>query len=426
MAALSAVAVLALPEVAAFTPGLPNTRLASSSSSSSSSSSAPHARPTIKYLLSSSDDDSMVGDGDDGSAKPLAPASTASTSTKKKRMAVLLCPAQFCVPVDYTQLLDTLQSSLSSSSSSVSQLNSNNVEIVATRVAPLPRTEWIKVAKQLPTKNFIDANLSVKVTLDWYFEAMERGLSELMAEVGVGGNSMQDVEICVIGHSIGGWVARAYLGGMSGYVILLYFNALLLFQLYVQTNSQLTPACVPMLISPDGKHRSSTAIYRLAKDRISSLITLGTPHTSPSSALVDQTRGLLREIESSPSCSSQSLHERGIKVTCVGSSGLTGKILTTEIEEIIAATSYLPLVGKLGPDVKGDGIVPLNLAFMESPARSVEITQCSETGNAVRHAHVLPTPWNLIDGSAPSWSLPEDIVWYGSPGVLGQWIQYIE
>ena len=52
--------------------------------------------------------------------------------------------------------------------------------------------------------------------------------------------------------------------------------------------------------------------------------------------MVDQTRGLLREIESSPSCSSQSLHERGIKVTCVGSSGLTGKILTTEIEEIIA------------------------------------------------------------------------------------------
>jgi triacylglycerol esterase/lipase EstA (alpha/beta hydrolase family) len=91
------------------------------------------------------------------------------------------------------------------------------VEIVATRVAPLPRTEWIKVAKQLPTKNFIDANLSVKVTLDWYFEAIERGLSELLAEAG-GKSNMDDVEICVIGHSIGGWVARAYLGGLSGYV----------------------------------------------------------------------------------------------------------------------------------------------------------------------------------------------------------------
>ena len=97
-----------------------------------------------------------------------------------------------------------------------------------------------------------------------------------------------------------------------------------------------------------------------------------------------------------------------------------------ELEEIIAATSYLPLVGRLGADVKGDGIVPTDLAFMEAPARSVEIEQCSETGDAVRHAHVLPTPWNLIDGSAPSISLPEDIVWYGSPGVLGQWLTYVE
>lgn len=166
-------------------------------------------------------------------------------------------------------------------------------------------------------------------------------------------------------------------------------------------------------------------MFRHASDRIKSLVTLGTPHTSPETALVDQTRGLLREIAASPDCSSQTLADRGIKVTCVGSAGLSGKILTTELEEIVAATSYLPLVGKLG-DVKGDGIVPTDLAFMEMPARRVEIEACSETGSAVRHAHVLPTPWNLLDGSAPSLSLPEDIVWYGSPGVLGQWLNYIE
>ncbi|KAL7555100.1 hypothetical protein ACHAWF_018712, partial [Thalassiosira exigua] len=82
--------------------------------------------------------------------------------------------------------------------------------------------------------------------------------------------------------------------------------------------------------------------------------------------------------------------------------------------------------GKGGPGRAGDGIVPTELAFMESPARRVEIERCSETGSAVRHAHVLPTPWNLIDGGAPSLSLPDDIVWYGSPGVLGQWLKYIE
>lgn len=172
-------------------------------------------------------------------------------------------------------------------------------------------------------------------------------------------------------------------------------------------------------------YSSSTSVYRLARERVTSLITLGTPHISPESALVDQTRGLLREIESSADCTSQSLFDRGVSVTCVGSSSLAGKIITTDVEEIIAATSYLPLVGRLG-DIKGDGIVPTDLAFMESPARRVEVEKCLETGNAVRHAHVLPTPWNLIDGEAASLSLPDDIVWYGSPGVLSQWLKYIE
>ena len=38
------------------------------------------------------------------------------------------------------------------------------------------------------------------------------------------------------------------------------------------------------------------------------------------------------------------------------------------------------------------------LAVMEHPARVVVIDGCSVTGAAVRHAHVLPTPWNLVDG----------------------------
>mmetsp|Transcript_7265 Transcript_7265/g.14914 ORF Transcript_7265/g.14914 Transcript_7265/m.14914 type:complete len:371 (-) Transcript_7265:277-1389(-) len=296
-----------------------------------------------------------------------------NTSNKQKRVAILLCPAQFCVPKDYENLLAAILEDV--------QHRSKLVDVVATRVAPLPRTEWIKVAKQLPTKNFLDANLSVRVTLDWYFEAMEQALAEMFAEAG------EDIEICVVGHSIGGWVARAYIGGLSG---------------------------------------SSTAVHCLAKEKITSLITLGTPHISPESALVDQTRGLLREIAQDPSCSSTALHDRGVKITCVGSSGLAGNLLTSELEELIAATSYLPLIGRLGKDVRGDGIVPTDLAFMDAPARRVVIEKCLETGSPVRHAHVLPTPWNLWDGSAPSWELPEEITWYGSPGVVSQWFKYIE
>lgn len=172
-------------------------------------------------------------------------------------------------------------------------------------------------------------------------------------------------------------------------------------------------------------YRSSTAIGRLAQDRIKSLVTLGTPHSSPESALVDQTRGLLREVEESDACSAAALvKERNLRVTCVGSTAVQAKIWTTNPEELVAATSYLPLTGRLDGE-GGDGIVPAALAFLDPPARAVRIQQCNKTGEKIRHAHVFPTPWNLLDGASPSISLPDNFVWYGSEGVVGQWAQYI-
>jgi hypothetical protein len=162
------------------------------------------------------------------------------------------------------------------------------------------------------------------------------------------------------------------------------------------------------------------------EEKVSSLITLGTPHINPSSALVDQTRGLLEEIAKEPSCSSKALMERGVDITCVCSSSLPGKFLTTNVEEFVAASSYLPLLGRAGGDVFGDGIVPLDLAFMEQPARRIVIQSCSDTGRPIRHSHVLPTPWNLLDGYAPSIKLDDtDAVSYVSSSVVSQWAQYI-
>ena len=160
----------------------------------------------------------------------------------------------------------------------------------------------------------------------------------------------------------------------------------------------------------------------LAQKQVSSLVTLGTPHISPEKALVDQTRGLLRAIEETPSCSSASLKSRGVDITCVGSSSVNGKIFSMDVEELVAGASYFPLTGNLGG--KGDGIVPLDLAFMEAPARKVVIDQ-SSCGNPVKHANVLPTPWNLWDGYAPSISLPDDFLWYGSDNVVENWVSYL-
>jgi len=300
---------------------------------------------------------------------------SSSQSTPKKEIAVLICPAQFCVPADYENLIQTLKE--------------KNPLITTAKVAPLPRTEWIKFAQQLPTESFLTANLSNAKTLKWYYDAIETSLAEIYSETA---SSSTPTDVCIIAHSIGGWVARGFLGGLS---------------------------------------QSSTAVYKSATDRVTSLVTLGSPHFSPETALVDQTRGLLREVESTYACSSQGLEDNGIKVTCVGSKAVKSNVFTTDIEEIVATTSYLPLIEKWSSiassdtPIVGDGIIPTELAFMESPANKIEIESCSITGNPVRHAHVLPTPWNLWDGYAPSIELGEEFTWYGSDGVIDQWIDGI-
>jgi PGAP1-like protein len=289
-----------------------------------------------------------------------------SSWSGKTPVSIVVCPAQFCVPIDYDILFDNLRQSLGENC------------LGTCRVAPLPRNEWIKVAKSLPTREYLDGTLQNYKTLSWYFDAIEVALNEILEEQGPNAN------ICIIGHSIGGWVARAFLGGLS---------------------------------------QSTSPTVEWAQRRVTSLVTLGTPHISPDGALVDQTRGLLREVEATPECSASSLTQRGISVICVGSASLTGDFFTTNLEEFVAATSYLPLLGRLDNSIRGDGIIPTELAFLESPARSVLLDVCPETGDMIRHAHVFPTPWNLWDGSAPSISLP--FTWYGSSSVIGTWAQFI-
>lgn len=290
---------------------------------------------------------------------------------KQRRVAILVCPAQFCVPQDYDVFFENLRR--------LGDRENVVPEIGTCRVAPLPRTEWIKVSRQLPTREFLEGRLSVVKTLKWYFHAIETALADIFAEE-------EDVHLCIIGHSIGGWVARAYLGGLS---------------------------------------RSSTSVHRLAVERCTSFITLGTPHVSPDDALIDQTRGLLREIAESSSCKPSELAKQGIDVTCVCSNALGGNFMTTNAEELVAASSYFPLLGRIDGGVSGDGIVPLDLAFMDEPARRVILSRCEKTSSPIRHSHVFPTPWNLIDGYAPSIVLPGSFPSYVSEGVLSQWVQYI-
>lgn len=131
-------------------------------------------------------------------------AAASHNKTKKKKISILLLPAQFCVPADYEILWKEL--------ATVMAEEDHDFILGTTLVAPLQRTDWIKVAKQVPTRAFWDATLPVHRTLEWYFDAMEQGIATILQKEG------PNAHICLIGHSIGGWVGRAYLGGLSRYV----------------------------------------------------------------------------------------------------------------------------------------------------------------------------------------------------------------
>jgi hypothetical protein len=315
-------------------------------------------------------------------------------SLRRRRVSILICPAQFCVPSDYDTMIQDLQEFFRHG-----EVEQPSIELGTCRVVTLPRTEWIKVAQSLPTKEYLDGTLVTRKTVSWYYNAIEEALCDILAAQHTTNNTTSngmDHSICIIGHSIGGWIARGYLGGLSF---------------------------------------SSTAIHRKVMQNqslVSSFITLGTPHSSPDTALVDQTRGLLREVEQTVQCSSSYLvNTRGIQVTNVCSAGVQGKLFSTNVEEFVAAASYIPLVGLPSPSsfsnaLKGDGIVPLQLGLMDQPANHVILERSDACGTLIRHASVIPTPWNLLDASAKSIPLPEDFLWYGSKTVLPQWAKYIQ
>jgi hypothetical protein len=198
-----------------------------------------------------------------------------------------------------------------------------------------------------------------------------------------------------------------------------------------------------------GSASASTAIHRAAIEACTSLITLGTPHAVSTTALVDQTRGLIASIDATPTCSPEYLTtQRGIAITCVCSTGIPAKIISSNIEELVAVSSYVPLIGwnvlsnnevssSSSSDEKedskdiistssniGDGIVPYDIAFLNEPAQRVVIEQCQMTKEPVRHSHVIPTPWNLWNGYQSSISVP--VPSYVTEGVVTQWIQYIQ
>mmetsp|Transcript_13908 Transcript_13908/g.27474 ORF Transcript_13908/g.27474 Transcript_13908/m.27474 type:complete len:349 (-) Transcript_13908:29-1075(-) len=280
----------------------------------------------------------------------------------KGKVPVILCPAQFGTPADYTELVGLMEQ-----------------RGFAVYPAPLSRFDWLKIVPSTLTKEFLTAELRPAKTLGFFYEAITKALEEVDRVHG------SEEEVVFLGHSIGGWVARSYIGEKLG---------------------------------------------EEGSKRVRSLVTLGTPNNAPPKdspvALLDQTRGLLTYINAQFPSGAPLPASR---VACVAGSGTQvpeslgeifgnagDKLWDAEVgrskllEEVVAFSSYLPLSGSaLG--VKGDGLIPIDTALIGGECRSVVLEDCN-------HAGFVPTP-------GPSLMLPKSYLWYGSEELIDQWIQLL-
>lgn len=114
-------------------------------------------------------------------------------------------------------------------------------------MAPLAFRDWLRLVPASLTAEYWRGELAPEVALPFYYEALDAALKQLTVEA-------SGRKVHLVAHSIGGWVARAYLGQLDDD----------------------------------------------ARARVGSLVTLGTPHSPPPDGIfrtLDQTRGLLRLVE---------------------------------------------------------------------------------------------------------------------------------
>ena len=200
---------------------------------------------------------------------------------------------------------------------------------------------------------------AAQVALPFYYEAIEEGARALRRDYP--GRRVQ-----LVAHSIGGWIARAYLGQLSD---------------------------------------------EAREADFSALITLGTPHAPPPDGVfrtLDQTRGLLAFVEERY----PGAHHESIRYLTVGSRAQRGALPGRGGEgegegwlgSSLAFASYLPLCGE--GDTAGDGITPLSCAHLDgAEQREVHAFHIGFVPGA--GTRLLGTPW------------------YGSPEVIDGWADFL-
>ncbi|KAJ1446700.1 hypothetical protein M885DRAFT_491593 [Pelagophyceae sp. CCMP2097] len=251
---------------------------------------------------------------------------------------VILCPAQFGGPADYVAFQATLRS------------YGHPVY-----VCDLGLFDWLTIARSVFTEAYWKGQLEPQKALPFYYDAITAAVGRMEKA-----NGGEPREYAILAHSIGGWIARAWLG-----------------------EAEQTPSTCK------------------------AFVTLGTPHLPPPDgtpwASVDQTRGLLNYVNAKwPGASSDA-----VAYTCVVSTAVQGvppwakapASGASKFDAFLGFASYLPLGGDGA--ARGDGITPIDCAQLPGADAITLDKNCY-------HAEFLPNP---LGAATQLLGAP----WYGAP-----------
>ncbi len=211
---------------------------------------------------------------------------------------------------------------------------------------PVQRTNWLRFASGIVTPAFWSQTMTPQnPSFGWYLDKVVSTVEEAVA-------THDGEKALLIGHSAGGWLARAALG-----------------------NGTWTGAAASQ-----------------ANELVRGCVTLGSPHLPPQPPGVDVTRGALQHVH--VQYPGAFLRDQGIQYVTVAGVAVQGDG-TAERRSLsnFAYRSYIQVCGR--GDVVGDGVVPLGSAHLDG-AKQVNLKNVFHSINA-------PDQWYGSEGVIDSW-----------------------